>query len=131
MYLIFQNCDYSSLLKSYLFEHIRKVHEHDGVKSAICEVCGKGFRDKLRLKRHMEIHRNKEDRIVCTCSICGKGFVREMILEVRKCFYSPSHHELHMYIAQLGVQDFTIHANNVYIVARLGVQVFTTHANNV
>ncbi|KAK3086655.1 hypothetical protein FSP39_021453 [Pinctada imbricata] len=76
----YENCGYTTIVECRLSDHIRTHHEDNGERN-ICEICGKSFRRKCHLNRHVKSHENFEDRIAFTCSICGKGFNTRAHLE--------------------------------------------------
>ncbi|XP_054273663.1 zinc finger protein 287-like isoform X9 [Macrosteles quadrilineatus] len=62
-------CDRTYYLKSSLIVHINK---HYGT-TVCCEICGKAFKNELKLKTHMIVH-NDDHKF--SCPICGKLFKR-------------------------------------------------------
>eukprot|EP01119_Soliformovum_irregulare_P002304 TRINITY_DN1258_c0_g1_i1.p1 TRINITY_DN1258_c0_g1~~TRINITY_DN1258_c0_g1_i1.p1 ORF type:complete len:335 (+),score=34.72 TRINITY_DN1258_c0_g1_i1:280-1284(+) len=48
-----QNCDKAFVRVSELYAHERS---HDNILPHVCDVCGKKFREKIRLRRHQELH---------------------------------------------------------------------------
>ncbi len=61
---------FRTLLPERLKEHLMK--KHGAEKKWKCETCGKGFTDSGKLKRHMDIHKNKGLRPY-QCEICGNS----------------------------------------------------------
>ncbi|XP_067015735.2 zinc finger protein 311 [Anabrus simplex] len=61
-------------LKLFLNQHNLDKHKqskHCGEKTCLCPTCGKGFRGKFALKRHIIVHSAKRDY---QCSLCNKSF---------------------------------------------------------
>ncbi len=69
------NCsEYSCYIckKDFLHKHYLRNHMivHNEIKAFVCDVCGKCYRTKAVLKRHLNVHEGK----IYTCEECGKQF---------------------------------------------------------
>ncbi|XP_054152642.1 zinc finger protein 761-like [Oppia nitens] len=71
-------CDYSGKIERHLQQHTQRAHE-DRPYAHVCDwpECGKKFRFKNLLTRHMELH--NEPHI--PCSVCGKLFKSKKYLK--------------------------------------------------
>lgn len=59
----------SNKIQTFFFSR-HKINSHSIIKSAICEICGKGFATELLLKKHKVLHGDYE----YSCEHCGKMF---------------------------------------------------------
>lgn len=50
----------------------KKIHQEGTKERFKCIVCGKGFRDRTKLKEHSYIHSGVTDAYAC--NFCGKSF---------------------------------------------------------
>ena len=60
------HCDFKCLSKSSLMRHIQGVHESNNEE--VCDICGKAFNTKYKLKRHIKLHSDISEK----CPQCGK-----------------------------------------------------------
>ena len=64
-----------------------KVHmeKHDvGPKNEICEHCGKSFKHKKDLKKHIVIHLPMDERQKFVCKVCGRVVKRASTLQLHE-----------------------------------------------
>lgn len=54
---------------------------HTGIKTHICSICNKSFRDSQGLKCHIRVHTGETPYI---CHICGSGFKQSGALASHK-----------------------------------------------
>ena len=70
-----------------MYQHKRK--DHEGIKDSICDLCGKGFSDKHRLKYHHEnVHSNRNRHM---CEKCGAEYSSKSSLEGHKKKEHPTY----------------------------------------
>ena len=60
------HCDYKCISKTLIRKHIQSRHTYSNEE--ICDLCGKSFNTKDKLKRHIETHSDISE----TCPECGK-----------------------------------------------------------
>lgn len=73
-------CDY----KTYSLAKLNNIHKliHGDVKSFICNVCNKGFKNCKQLRNHKITHRDKSEKLTHICEICSKSFADRRQLKV-------------------------------------------------
>ena len=57
-------------VKNYMWSHVQTQHTSNKDKKHKCEVCGKGFCEKERLKDHKNIHTGEKPYKCKFCSDC-------------------------------------------------------------
>lgn len=65
-------CDY----KTFSLGKLNNMHKliHSDIKSFICGVCQKGFKNSKQLRNHKITHKEKTDKLTHKCDICTKVF---------------------------------------------------------
>ncbi|KAL3288652.1 hypothetical protein HHI36_003085 [Cryptolaemus montrouzieri] len=65
-------CDY----KTYSLAKLNNIHKliHTNVKSFICNICQKGFKNNKQMRNHRAIHKSKSEKLVHECEVCGRKF---------------------------------------------------------
>jgi len=58
--------------------HAKKVHSSQGVHEHRCEHCGRIYRQKIDLRRHVA---NKHEMMGVMCQVCGKSYSSEKYLK--------------------------------------------------
>lgn len=79
-------CPHLTFSQTYELKRHRKT-VHQGIKSFLCELCGKGFAKRHIRNRHMIVH-TKEKRFYC--DICDRGFTQRMGLNS----HNETHHQI-------------------------------------
>ncbi|KAK9882644.1 hypothetical protein WA026_022513 [Henosepilachna vigintioctopunctata] len=72
------------LTKSGLYTHM-KVQHGDGLKTFLCNLCGKKYSSKKYLEIHMNIHTRK---ITYNCDVCKKTFSHHNYLKIHMRIHS-------------------------------------------
>ena len=65
--------------KSQMRKHMLQIHTENDKKPFICELCGKGFINKQKLKYHMNTHTGNKPFV---CDLCGTGFAHKANMRV-------------------------------------------------
>lgn len=73
-------CDY----KTFSLGKLNSIHKpiHSDVKSFVCTVCEKAFKNAKQLRNHKETHREKSSKAVHVCEFCNKSFFEKRQLRV-------------------------------------------------
>lgn len=81
-------------------QHIRKKHK---IRFCVCDVCGKEFQKKSRLKNHLLTHLIKELRPQFSCSYCNSSFLSK---------HSKIDHEKNIHLGEK--KEFKCHCGRVF-----------------
>ncbi|XP_030377323.1 zinc finger protein 493-like [Scaptodrosophila lebanonensis] len=76
-----ETCDMKFVSNSYLWQHVRHVHQNVRPLPIICEQCGTGVLSNAALKDHMLVHTEYAPH---ECDICQKCFKSERCLRQHK-----------------------------------------------
>lgn len=73
-------CDY----KTYSLAKLNNIHKliHGDVKSFICNVCSKAFKNCKQLRNHKITHKDKSEKLLHQCDVCSKSFADRRQLKV-------------------------------------------------
>ena len=69
-------CEYCGIMISVkrLHRHIQQAHVNPEERRFRCDICGKGFTERIRLKDHINTHTGDRPYL---CNYCGKGFANQ------------------------------------------------------
>ena len=99
------NCVICRSKFSILFEYIEHLKNHD-VEMAICEICGKTFKDNRVLKMHLQLYH--DDKGMYKCETCARGFWKEEYLLQHKLKVHQSDPPETMKQEKLGFEEVLI-----------------------
>lgn len=73
-------CDY----KTFSLTNLNNNHKliHSDVKSFVCSVCNKSFKNAKQLRNHKMIHKEKTPKAVQVCDVCSKSFSNKRQLKL-------------------------------------------------
>lgn len=66
----FPRCDKSYLSKNIVSQHVKTEHTENAVRFP-CPLCGKEFKNRYKLERHISTHTKEK---AYSCSTCGRSF---------------------------------------------------------
>ena len=92
------HCDYKCISKSLLKKHVGSRHTNSNQE--ICDLCGKSFNTKEKLRRHLETHSDISQK----CPVCGKlsrNLKRHLFVVHKQTYHCPECPRV--FQAQLGV----------------------------
>lgn len=73
-------CDY----KTFSLGNLNNNHKliHSDVKSFVCSVCDKSFKNAKQLRNHKMIHKERTQKAVQVCNVCSKSFSNKRQLKL-------------------------------------------------
>ena len=82
------HCEYKSTAPQAVKHHMEAKHTDPNLKPHVCSSCGKAFKLKMFLTRHMEVHDplGKNE-----CKVCGKTFKAKRHLSIHSKIHSKSY----------------------------------------